>query len=995
MPESTLSARVVFDFALLLCLAFLASAVPSVDHAHLSLRDVTTCPFRTINYITQTLPQQCLKTSWSNYATVTESVSVLPSQSETPRNVSPSLSPYFLKSGGNAGLRDDTEVLETTSTAPPDSLQAFTPSPSLTASMLNPTDHPAETTEDVENDPLSDSVQFLSFEDWKAQMLKKAGQSLDHVGNSHVDKEFRRRPSSINDALDSFGDDTEIELDFSGFVNSNNEVGALPPRTFESTTFDKVEDRVASEDTPSTSRSKDAGKTCKERSNYASFDCAATVLKTNPECKGSTSVLVENKDSYMLNECSAKNKFFIVELCNDILIDTIVLGNFEFFSSTFRTFRVSISDQYPVKLEKWKELGTFQARNSRDVQAFLVENPLIWARYLRIEFLTHYGNEYYCPVSLLRVHGKTMMDDYRNEVKAIKGEEEVDDDISDGERKMSGRKVIDEKADDGKFGDVTATKVAGESITVVTIQPEADNASNISHNTLESNPRMNSGTDSSNVLGKTMLDPSSDNNPRITHYGPLLEQYELIFMHCSSDRLFCNMESTEFIRTASRPRNPVARNGAATNNQSLSLPPSLSNVQVLANNSSATPSINVSLASATQPTQTRSSEVQKGGIHNMNNTSATSSVKGHSDNTHIPPSKVSHHPSIASPTTQESFFKSMHKRLQLLEANSTLSLQYIEEQSRLLREAFAKVEKRQVVKTTAFLEHLNRTVLDELKEIRLQYDQIWQSTVLELSSQREQSQHDMVALSARMSILADEVLFQKRMAILQFVLILICLGLVIFSPRTSSSSTAYLEIPTAVQNMIARPTTSFSRYLHLDSPPGTPSRPGSRYGFLSRTVNHLRSPSDGTTYEDDPSKSSGTDYRPPTPFSTGSEEEESVLLSVDSRQNSQSEEGLRRIASSPAIASGQRNISGSTVSTNSTAMISRKSELEAEHQTKMTLTEEAGSNFNSYPNYKNTRPTHPSNLNGPLLAYDLADDFDTAGKNCSARESFHKDMVGP
>src|SRR5262249_50381140 len=122
-----------------------------------------------------------------------------------------------------------------------------------------------------------------------------------------------------------------------------------------------------------------------------------------------------------------ENKFIIVELCDDILIDTIVLANFEFFSSMFRTFRVSISDRYPIKMDRWKELGVFEARNSREIQAFAVENPLIWARYLRVEFLTHYGNEYYCPVSLLRVHGTTMMEEFRSQNEPVRGDDEVED----------------------------------------------------------------------------------------------------------------------------------------------------------------------------------------------------------------------------------------------------------------------------------------------------------------------------------------------------------------------------------------------------------------------------------------------------------------------------------------------------------------------------------------------------------------------------------------
>ncbi|RQM06497.1 hypothetical protein DH86_00002302 [Scytalidium sp. 3C] len=116
----------------------------------------------------------------------------------------------------------------------------------------------------------------------------------------------------------------------------------------------------------------------------------------------------------------------------------------------------------------------------------------------------------------------------------------------------------------------------------------------------------------------------------------------------------------------------------------------------------------------------------------------------------------------ASPTPQESFFKAVSRRLQLLEANSTLSLQYIEEQSRILREAFSKVEKKQLQKTTTFLEILNNTVLAELQVFRQQYDEIWQATVISLDSQRAESQREILAISARLNILADEVVFQKR-----------------------------------------------------------------------------------------------------------------------------------------------------------------------------------------------------------------------------------------
>ncbi|TKA61210.1 hypothetical protein B0A49_08527, partial [Cryomyces minteri] len=314
---------------------------------------------------------------------------------------------------------------------PSDSGSAATSS-SIISMLLQPI--PTATPEvEAETESPLDNANFLSFEEWKKQNLVKAGQSPENIGqgrNPAGAPDGRRRPG-INNALDALGEDSEIELDFGGFGNTGKEDEAT--LTWESGTKGATPTSQGDEGSSATvpasprSRSRDAGKTCKERFNYASFDCAATVLKTNPQCRSASSVLVENKDSYMLNECAAPNKFIIVELCDDILVDTVVLANLEFFSSMFRTFRLSVSDRYPVKLDRWKNLGVYEARNSREVQAFLVENPLIWARYLRVEFLSHYGNEYYCPISLLRVHGTTMMEEFRHQEEIARGEDDVDE----------------------------------------------------------------------------------------------------------------------------------------------------------------------------------------------------------------------------------------------------------------------------------------------------------------------------------------------------------------------------------------------------------------------------------------------------------------------------------------------------------------------------------------------------------------------------------------
>ena len=51
------------------------------------------------------------------------------------------------------------------------------------------------------------------------------------------------------------------------------------------------------------------------------------------------------------------------------------------------------------------------ASNEREVQSFpLATDEPNYAKYVRVEMLSHYGSEHYCPLSLLRVVGASMME---------------------------------------------------------------------------------------------------------------------------------------------------------------------------------------------------------------------------------------------------------------------------------------------------------------------------------------------------------------------------------------------------------------------------------------------------------------------------------------------------------------------------------------------------------------------------------------------------------
>jgi len=68
----------------------------------------------------------------------------------------------------------------------------------------------------------------------------------------------------------------------------------------------------------------------------------------------------------MLNLCSAPKKWIDFELCDEILVDTVVLANFELFSSSFKDIRILASATYPPR--DWTVLGSFVANNTRSVQ---------------------------------------------------------------------------------------------------------------------------------------------------------------------------------------------------------------------------------------------------------------------------------------------------------------------------------------------------------------------------------------------------------------------------------------------------------------------------------------------------------------------------------------------------------------------------------------------------------------------------------------------------
>ncbi|KAJ1374106.1 hypothetical protein KIN20_036706 [Parelaphostrongylus tenuis] len=152
--------------------------------------------------------------------------------------------------------------------------------------------------------------------------------------------------------------------------------------------------------------------------NYASKECGAKVLHSNSEAENTKAILNEKeKDEYMRNPCeNAANKFVIIELCETIQLRSIELANYELFSSGPRTIRLWSSERFPTG--EWQLITELTAMDSRQIQQFPISSNGIYVKFMKVELLSHYGSEHYCTLSVLKVLGISMIDEYEAEAEA-------------------------------------------------------------------------------------------------------------------------------------------------------------------------------------------------------------------------------------------------------------------------------------------------------------------------------------------------------------------------------------------------------------------------------------------------------------------------------------------------------------------------------------------------------------------------------------------------
>jgi hypothetical protein len=232
-----------------------------------------------------------------------------------------------------------------------------------------------------------ESELLLSFEEWKERQLQAQLSAQAEAASRAREKEATNRSGSTTVAGNSSG----VRPSGAGNADGGGAGGGEAGGGSRTATVDLA--GVVPEATPGGvgGASQDVGADVQakaqetlaphfripltDRFNYASLDCSARVHTSHKSAKSSSSILSSKRDKYMLSPCSPTGKdgrqektFVVVELCEDIRIDTVQLANFEFFSGVFKDFTVSVAKTYSTSEEGWTVAGTYKAKNVRAVQ---------------------------------------------------------------------------------------------------------------------------------------------------------------------------------------------------------------------------------------------------------------------------------------------------------------------------------------------------------------------------------------------------------------------------------------------------------------------------------------------------------------------------------------------------------------------------------------------------------------------------------------------------
>ncbi|KAJ7626580.1 UNC-like C-terminal-domain-containing protein, partial [Mycena polygramma] len=478
-----------------------------------------------------------------------------------------------------------------------------------------------------------------------------------------------------------------------------------------------------------------------DRFNYASLDCSARVHTSHRSAKSPGSILSSKRDRYMLSPCrppKGEQQFIVVELCEDIRIDTVQLANFEFFSGVFKEFTVSVSKTYTTDPDGWTFASTHTAKNIRVVQSFHPPTSLRdFYRYIRIDFHSHYSNEYYCPISLLRVYGLTHLEEYKWDI--------WEKESSARARRDEQQHVVPSLAIEVNDPEPAP---APDPVRIPASYAEFMGAASTEREQTQEESLAGTGTQAeapSPSAPDVEASPQSNDSRERADTEPLPPPASY---DSSESAETASMSSPSTTTSIDQTPPPTTEASTATD---ANIPPQTPD-RAPNGSEPSPPSVDASVARSTSASASTTSTSTT--LATATTTSTTTTTLAVSSGTII--SALSTTSLVPAPAGGESIYRTIMNRLTALEANHTLYARYVEEHTGAVRDMLRRVG-----------EDLGRA-----EGVGKAQAQTYARTLLEWERQRKRVDAEYRELMRRIEYLSDEIVLEKRLGIAQLLLLL-------------------------------------------------------------------------------------------------------------------------------------------------------------------------------------------------------------------------------
>lgn len=349
---------------------------------------------------------------------------------------------------------------------------------------------------------------------------------------------------------------------------------------------------------------------------------------------------------------------------------------------------------------------------------------------MKIEFLTHYGHEYYCPLSLVRVHGMSNME-YYTTVES-QGDNPVIEEEHLWPAEVREQLIQPQSVDVTNASESFPTKNEVEEDDVKPIIPPINfDIVNVDPSPIRGIEIHDSGpdltTETSDKDNREHASSTITNEIEGSHAVSDIEALNHIVENKASvdDSIAPSHEVTVEATSSSQspssstssPSLSIAstNEGAIITQEEASTPHS--NIPPTTDSKSPTSSSRASKSNGEDPSPIVSSNTNTNSNHqNVNSThtsTATTMTATSEDSKPIipsPPQKVAgavNYPKEGS--AQESIYKTIMKRLNVLEGNMTLSLRYLDEQNKNLNDVLKDMERKHQEQLIQLIGHLNDT----------------------------------------------------------------------------------------------------------------------------------------------------------------------------------------------------------------------------------------------------------------------------------------------